>query len=89
MNGRTCGDHTKYSIIKIDQNTEKIFWKLEKTCCHSLVGQRPLANDGVTNSPGIIIIIIIIIMYFNVLFIITRVYLHKSLTLSLSLYIYI
>ena len=54
------GDHPKYSIIKIGQNTEKS-WRLEETCCLSNFCGRPLANAGVKNSQRSKIMIILII----------------------------
>ena len=35
-------------------------WRLEETCCYSDSSERPSANTGGKNSPGILIIIIIV-----------------------------
>ena len=40
----------------------KILRRVLETCCHSDSSERPSANVGVKNSPGVIIIIIIIII---------------------------
>ena len=47
-NKRTSGDYSNYSIIKIDQNTEKSPGNL--TCCHSNSSGKPTVKAGVKNS---------------------------------------
>ena len=43
-NQRMNGDHPKYSIIDIGQNTEKSPGVFEETCCHLNSSERPSAN---------------------------------------------
>ena len=55
---RTSRDYPNHSIVKVGQNTEKCTKRLEETCCHTVSSEKPSANAGVENSPGIEIIII-------------------------------
>ena len=47
-NKSTSGDHPKYIIVEIDQNTEKSPGDLRRlaTCCHSNASERSPANAG-------------------------------------------
>ena len=45
-NKRTERDRQNYTIMVIDQNTEKSPWKLD-ICCHSNSSGKPLAHAGV------------------------------------------
>ena len=44
------GDHPNYSIVEIEQNTEKSPGDIEEICCHSDSRGNPSANTGVKNS---------------------------------------
>ena len=57
-NKRTSGDHSNYSIIKIDQTTEKIF-------CHSHSGEKPSAYAGVKNSQNSMLLLLLSLLVNN------------------------
>ena len=46
IRGRAEG-HLNYSNIKIGQNTKKVSWRLEPTCCHSNSCEKQSAHAGV------------------------------------------